>query len=577
MSSRIPADIVPTLRAGSLAVGSGKGGVGKSTTALNIALLLARRGISTGLVDLDPLSNVATILDIPEDRLAGIHDDPQARVTFPKFVLRYSEGLDIVFPHSRSAGVSRGTGSQDDVGRRKLALFRRFARQLVENYDALILDLPAGISTEENLGFLPYVGAMLLVTNAEPTAHVSAGGYLRSVFEVRPRMPVLVWHNRYQPAGESGFDPRAVVANYNRYVDEELQISKDEEHQIRDIAFVPPDPALNLLQTQLDPTVTIYGKLAETLSLVLDQLVRSSIAVVRSSERSRDLITYYITHHRDLSDADTYLNDLDAFLAGVMKIGDQQKLEELWKRLDRLGDYHVLSAAQADAVRKVLETLTADELYQELVRLLRVLDDAREAIAGSTRGFMERTQLNHHRIVRGSVPKVLRLIASEIERGRSGRLTIFARHAASTALFLIAADKELEDPETAELLKRLVPARTDAKGRRRRDRYRQILRVLARDEMYHKLFFQVVRTVFPGITRRISALSQAFNLKPLLLRDKHGQVNKSAYVKLTTHLIHDAVNAGLGVSITGTYNAASQAIRSGVEHVVTDRGWTRRR
>ena len=569
MSSSIPSDLVPVLRSRSLAVGSGKGGVGKSTTALNVALLLARQGVRTALVDLDPLSNVAVILDIPEDKLHAVAHDPNARQTFTSFVLSYSEGLDLVFPHA---------GGREDGSRRKLRLFQRFAPQLVERYDAVIFDLPAGISADENLGFLPYVGAMLLVTNAEPTSHVSAGGYLRSVFEVRPTMPVLVWHNRYRPAGESGFDPRAVAANYNRYVDEELQISPEETLRIRDVAFVPPDPALNLLQTELDPTVTIYSKIAETLTLVLDQLIRAMAGAIPAAARSRDMIAYYLIHNTDYANPNQYVADLDAFLVGVARTGDDGRLQDLWQKLERSEGHAMLSRTQAETVRDIVERLNGDELVREVVRVLRILDEALEALAGSTRGFLQQNSLDHHRIVRGAVPKVLKLLAVEFDQNSPGpsappRLPVFARHAAATALFLIAADKELADTETYELLRRLVPSRIDGKGNRRRDRYQQILRVLSRDDEYHRLFFQVVRTVFPGITRRISSLNESFALRSLMLRDASGKVNASAYVKLTTHLVHDVVNAGLGVSISATYNAASQAIRTGVEEIVRDRGW----
>ncbi|MFW5642437.1 MAG: MinD/ParA family ATP-binding protein [Alkalispirochaeta sp.] len=590
----ISADLTTPLRERSIAVGSGKGGVGKSTTALNVALLLARQGKRVGLLDLDPLSNVTVILDIPEGDLAGVQSAPDQSGSLAKFSFKYSENLDIVFPKS---------GGRDDESARKFRLFARFARQLVERYDVMVWDMPAGISAEENLNFLPYVGSLLLVTNAEPTAHVSAGGYLRSVFEIRPDLPVQVWHNRYQPAGESGFDPRAVVANYNRYVDEELQITGAEAKRLRDVAFVPPDPALNLLQTELDATVTVYSKLRETLSLVLDQLVREQVGSLKAGAKSRDLVTYYCTRHPEIGEPVTYVRDLDAFLAGVLNMGNHERVRQLRERLDRQGNLTVLSATQEEELLFIVEGFRRDELYGELVRVLKILDEALEAIAGSGRQFMQQSSLDHHRIVRGAVPKVLRLIAAEFASGAgaaesaqgvsggagaaagakgasaagpapgNGRLNPFARHAAATALFLIAADKEFDDPETGELLRRLVPQKRDRRGGMQRDRYTQILRILSRDEGYHKLFFQVVRTVFPGITRRISALNQRFELAPLLLRDAKGAINAPAYVKLTTHLLHDVVNAGLGISISATYNAASQSIRKGVETVVSIRGW----
>src|SRR5208337_763943 len=50
----------------SIAIGSGKGGVGKTITACNLAIFYARKGLRVGLVDLDPLSDVASLLDIYE-------------------------------------------------------------------------------------------------------------------------------------------------------------------------------------------------------------------------------------------------------------------------------------------------------------------------------------------------------------------------------------------------------------------------------------------------------------------------------------------------------------------------------
>ncbi|MDR1179886.1 MAG: AAA family ATPase, partial [Spirochaetales bacterium] len=90
------------LKAKSFAVGSGKGGVGKSTTALNLAVYYAKLGIRTALCDLDPLSNIATILDISEEELSRVQEEIQDGPSLPDdYILPVFTNLDLLFPRPK--------------------------------------------------------------------------------------------------------------------------------------------------------------------------------------------------------------------------------------------------------------------------------------------------------------------------------------------------------------------------------------------------------------------------------------------------------------------------------------------
>src|SRR5512142_706685 len=82
----------------SIAISSGKGGVGKTITTCNLAIYYARKGLRVGLVDLDPLSDVASLLDIHESesavdkRAAG-----KSAAGLDGNILPIFRGLDILF------------------------------------------------------------------------------------------------------------------------------------------------------------------------------------------------------------------------------------------------------------------------------------------------------------------------------------------------------------------------------------------------------------------------------------------------------------------------------------------------
>lgn len=71
-SPHFPRAAVPKPARSVLAIGSGKGGVGKSTVSLNVALALRDMGASVGLLDADLFGpNIPRMLDLTRPRSAA--------------------------------------------------------------------------------------------------------------------------------------------------------------------------------------------------------------------------------------------------------------------------------------------------------------------------------------------------------------------------------------------------------------------------------------------------------------------------------------------------------------------------
>ena len=153
-----------------IAIGSGKGGVGKSTTSVNLSIYYARSAYRTLLIDLDPLSDIKTIIDI-ENTLSN---------TEPEKIF---DSLDIFTPFANA-----GEKKSEEVynGLKDNSYF-----DMQKDYDIIILDLPAGSDENENIAFLDFADMLVVVTNPEPAAHVAAGGYVNKIIKERKKYSCL--------------------------------------------------------------------------------------------------------------------------------------------------------------------------------------------------------------------------------------------------------------------------------------------------------------------------------------------------------------------------------------------------
>ncbi len=124
------------------AIANQKGGVGKTTTAVNVAACIAEAGFATLLIDIDPQANATLGLGLPKDSEPNVYDVLAGRVPIADAECDTAiERLKIVPAHPDLAGANvelpREAGSETRL-RDALAGVR-------ERYDYVLLDCPPSL------------------------------------------------------------------------------------------------------------------------------------------------------------------------------------------------------------------------------------------------------------------------------------------------------------------------------------------------------------------------------------------------------------------------------------------------
>ena len=154
-----------------LAVCSSKGGVGKTSTAANLAVVLGRSG-RTLAVDADPQDSLGRAFGVvakgPDDSLAGLLDDPtsDARATVRREV---APGVDVLPAHPSLEQAAVAVAARGGI----TSAVRRALRPLLADYDHVVID------THGDLGHLTLsavcaADAVLTVFTSDPGSALGA-------------------------------------------------------------------------------------------------------------------------------------------------------------------------------------------------------------------------------------------------------------------------------------------------------------------------------------------------------------------------------------------------------------------
>ncbi len=533
----------------SIAVSSGKGGVGKTITACNLALSYARKGLRVGLVDLDPLSDVATLLDLQDAEAAFSSRPgrtPAAGVPLSDIALPVFRGLEVLFPSQKL--------SPSEVAEMAGSIYGERLADIDSRYDVLLFDMPAGMGYEDNLAWLPLMSVLVLVTNPEPTAHASAGAYAKEVQRLYPGTVIRLWHNRYTSGPKEGFHPRDVAGNYNRYVDHAERLTDEEEALLRDFAFVPEDPALDLLQGEPTPALHVLKCMRDGLDYAHGRLLSHAIRPLALPAGVRDIVTSYVHRNPKIGEASTYVAGLARFLSTVAAEREGND--------DGDPETGVFSAPLASALADYLRRVRESGLRREMLRVhdqlrahVRHIEEARGPFAG--RAAPERDAALDRELGR------LLVILNRAARGST-----LMRSQGVLLLFYFSLHKLFQSRTLVGVIRTMIPRRTSSRGRTVRDRFTQIRAFVERDPAYRQRYLRTLRTLHRLVMRQLGAVGKALDLDRLVVLDGKGGIDGKPYLKLLAVFLHETLYSGLSVIIGFDYRSAAGAFQDGADRLL---------
>jgi flagellar biosynthesis protein FlhG len=213
------------------AITSGKGGVGKTFLAANLAAALARRGERVLVLDADlGLANLDVVLNL-YSRLT-LHDVFTGRTPLEDAILPAPGGFSVLLAGSGLIEYSRMTPEVRDKLLDVVARVR-------PRFDRVLLDTGAGIS-DVVLFTVSLADEVLVIATPEPTSLADAYATVKVLASTQAARPMKLLVNQIQRSGEG----RAVRAQLQQVVDRFVNSTVAAPVKLELVGEVPQDTAV---------------------------------------------------------------------------------------------------------------------------------------------------------------------------------------------------------------------------------------------------------------------------------------------------------------------------------------------
>ncbi|MFC1541616.1 MinD/ParA family protein [Candidatus Latescibacterota bacterium] len=163
------------------AITSGKGGVGKTSIAVNLSIILSKAGMKVLLIDADMgLANIDLLTGV--SAAYTIEEVIEGKASIFDALAEGPEGLTIL-----TAGS--GSGKISDANNGRVRKFRNELLKLENAFDIIFIDTGAGISANV-VDFIFMADEVLVAMTAEPTAFADAYAIVKLITNEKPELSV---------------------------------------------------------------------------------------------------------------------------------------------------------------------------------------------------------------------------------------------------------------------------------------------------------------------------------------------------------------------------------------------------
>ena len=157
-----------------IVVASGKGGTGKSTVCICLSVALVKQGKKVLLIDCDcGMRGLDIMLDIEQDILFDASDAVCGNCSFGEAIYKSRHNKNLFL-------MAAPFDAENELSP---LVFKQLVDSVKNNFDYVIIDSPAGISSGFITAAAP-ANKALIVTNAEPTS-------VRGALKVRKKLEAL--------------------------------------------------------------------------------------------------------------------------------------------------------------------------------------------------------------------------------------------------------------------------------------------------------------------------------------------------------------------------------------------------